>query len=83
MKNMVKFTNDNTLTAKGVGDALIMRKDDKRSVISNVLYIPGMKSNLPSIGQLVENNYSVNQRQDDESSRFKWKVDLEGSNVSE
>lgn len=36
-----------------------MRKDDKRLVILNVLYIPGMKSNLLSIGQLIEKNYRV------------------------
>ncbi|KAI5446983.1 hypothetical protein KIW84_014722 [Lathyrus oleraceus] len=59
MKNIVKFSNDNTLEAEGVGDVLIMRKDGKRSVISNVLYIPGMKSNLLNIGQLVEKNYKV------------------------
>lgn len=28
-------------------------------MISNVLYIPGMKSNLFSIGQLIEKNYKV------------------------
>ena len=59
MKNMVKFANNNTLAAEGVGDVLIMRKDYKRSVISNVLHIPGMKSNFLSIGQLVEKNYKV------------------------
>jgi hypothetical protein len=59
MKNMVKFENDNTLATEGVGNVLILRKDGKRSVISNVLYIPGMKSNLLSIRQLVEKNYKV------------------------
>ena len=59
MKNMVKFANDNTLADEGIGDVLIIRKDGKRLVISNVLYIPGMKSNLLSIGQLVEKNYKV------------------------
>src|ERR1051325_2971519 len=59
IKNMVKFSNDNTLAAEGIGDVMIMRKDGKRAVISNVLYIPGMKSNLRSIGQLVEKNYKV------------------------
>jgi hypothetical protein len=59
MKNMVKFVNGNTLAAEGVGDVLIMRKDGKRSVISNVLYIPSMKSNFLRIGQLVEKNYKV------------------------
>src|SRR3954464_5493216 len=48
MKNMVKFANDNTLEAEGIGDVMITRKDVKRSEISNVLYIPGMKSNLLS-----------------------------------
>ena len=59
MKNMVKFKNDNTLAAEGIGDVMIMIKDGKRSVISYVLYIPGMKSNLLRIRQLVEKNYKV------------------------
>ena len=36
-----------------------MRKDGKRAVISNVLYIPGMKRNLLNIVKLVEKNYKV------------------------
>ncbi|KAI5416994.1 hypothetical protein KIW84_041843 [Lathyrus oleraceus] len=59
MKNMVKFANDNTLAVEGVGDVIIMRKDGKRSIISNMLYILGMKNNLLSIGQLVKKNYKV------------------------
>src|ERR1051325_6111408 len=59
MKNMVNFSNDNTLAVEGIGDVMIIRKDCKRSVTSNVLYIPGMKRNLLSIGQLVEKNYKV------------------------
>ena len=47
---MVKFANDNTLATEGIGDVLIMRKDGKRLVISNVLYIPGMKRNFLIIG---------------------------------
>ena len=59
MKHMVKFANDNTLEAEGIGDVMIMMKDGKRSVISNVLYIPGMKRNFLSIGKLIEKNYKV------------------------
>ena len=59
MKNMVKFANDNTLATKGISDVMIMRKDGKSSVISNVLYIPYMKRNSLSIEQLVEKNYKV------------------------
>jgi hypothetical protein len=56
---MVKFTNGSTLTPEDVGHVLIMRKDGKRSVISNVLYIPDMKNNLLSIRELVKKNYKV------------------------
>lgn len=59
MMKKVKFVNENTFTAKGIGDVLIMRKYGKRPVISNVLYIPNMKSNLLSIGKLIEKNYKV------------------------
>lgn len=59
MKNKVKFTNDNTLAAEGIVDVLIMRKDGKSSVISNVLYIPCMKRNLLSIWKLIKKNYKV------------------------
>src|ERR1051325_9272926 len=58
-KNMVKFANDNTISLEGIGDVLLIRKDDKRSIILNMLCIPGMKRNLLSIGRLVEKNYKV------------------------
>lgn len=44
---------------EGIGNVLIRRKDGKQSIISNVLYIPGMKSNLLSISQLIERNYKL------------------------
>ncbi|XP_058776221.1 uncharacterized protein LOC131650531 [Vicia villosa] len=56
MKAMVKFSNDNTLAAEGIGDVMIIGTDGKRSIISNGLYILVMKSNLLSIGQLVKKN---------------------------
>lgn len=59
LKNKVKCSNDNTLYAKGIGDVLIRRKGGKQSIISNVLYIHGMKSNPLSISQLIERNYKV------------------------
>jgi hypothetical protein len=52
--NNVRFADDSTVAVKGVGDVSIKRKDGKLSLISNVLYIPGMKCNLLSIGQLLE-----------------------------
>jgi hypothetical protein len=46
----VKFANDSTLIEKGVGDVSIKGKNGEQSVIIGVLYIPGMKCNLLSIG---------------------------------
>lgn len=57
MKNKVKFLNENTMTAEGIGDVLIMRKDGKRPVISNILYIPGMANKFINIRQLIAKNY--------------------------
>ncbi|WJX18783.1 hypothetical protein P8452_08547 [Trifolium repens] len=57
--NNVRFADDSTVAVKGVGDVSIKRKDGKLSLISNVLYIPGMKCNLLSIGQLLEKDYKI------------------------
>ncbi|XP_058771127.1 uncharacterized protein LOC131644592 [Vicia villosa] len=58
-KNKVKFTDDSTLMAEGVGDVLIEKKDGGHSMIKDVLYIPGIKCNLLSIGQLLEKGYNI------------------------
>lgn len=58
-KDKVKFANANTLFLEGIGDVLVRIKDGKRSVVSNVLYIPGMKSNLLSIDCLIKRNYKA------------------------
>ena len=38
---------------------MIQRKDGKKACISNVLYVPKMKSNLLSLGQLLEKGYTM------------------------
>ncbi|XP_050890122.1 uncharacterized protein LOC127095484 [Lathyrus oleraceus] len=59
MKKKVKFTNDTTLAAYGIGDVLIMRSDSGYSLIKYVLYFLGIKSNLISIGQLLWKGYKT------------------------
>lgn len=59
LKNKMKFTSDNTLVAEGIDDVLIMRKYGKQSMMTNVLYITSMKSNLLKIGQLIEKIHKV------------------------
>ena len=36
-----------------------MSKDDVLQFISNVYYVPNMKNNIRSIGQLLENEYII------------------------
>lgn len=59
MNNKVKFANVNTLGAKGICDVRVMRKDGKKPVIYNILYIPCMKSKLLSIRKPIKKNYKV------------------------
>ncbi|XP_014511675.1 uncharacterized protein LOC106770373 [Vigna radiata var. radiata] len=58
-KSKVKFADDSTLKVEGSGDVVINRRNGSQVVISNVLYVPDMKCNLLSIGQLVEKGFTV------------------------
>ncbi|XP_050888533.1 uncharacterized protein LOC127093634 [Lathyrus oleraceus] len=58
-KSKVKFADDTTLSVEGVGDVLIGKRNGGHSRIKDVLYIPGIKCNLLSIGQLLERGYKI------------------------
>ncbi|GAU32405.1 hypothetical protein TSUD_220940 [Trifolium subterraneum] len=58
-KNKVKFANDSTLNAEGVGVVCIRSKTGDQAFINDVLYIPGIKCNLLSVGQLIEKDYKI------------------------
>jgi len=55
-KSKVRFAYDSTLTTAGIGRVAFKGKDGKDIVIE-VLFIPGMKTNLLSLGQLLENGF--------------------------
>jgi hypothetical protein len=55
----IRFADDSVVKAEGIGKIRIQSKDGKGVVISDVLYVPSMKSNLISIGQLLEKGYVV------------------------
>ena len=59
IKKNVRFTDNNTVKAEGLGRVLIHRKDGKRSLINEVLYVPTMHNNLLSLGQLLEKGYKT------------------------
>jgi len=59
VKSKIKFTDNSSITAEGIGKVMIQRKDEQHSFINDVLYVPNMKNNLLSLGQLLEKSYSM------------------------
>lgn len=59
IKSRVGFADDRTMKVEGVGKVKIKKKDGFVCFISGVPYVPGMKSNLLSIGQLLEKGYRM------------------------
>ncbi|GAU22886.1 hypothetical protein TSUD_376970 [Trifolium subterraneum] len=55
----IRFADNSQVNSAGIGSILVKRKDGQEVVITDVLYVPSMKSNLISICQLLEKNYSV------------------------
>jgi len=48
------FAYNNIVSTKGIGKVMIHIKDGKIACITDVLYVPNMKSNLTSISQLLQ-----------------------------
>lgn len=63
IKSSVRFAYDSVIMAEGAGRILIKRKDGQPAYMNNVLYVPNMKSNLLSLGQLLEKGYTMTMRQ--------------------
>jgi hypothetical protein len=53
-KTSVRLADCRSMKAEGMGNVTIQGSDGKRAVIEEVLYVPGMKCNLMSVGQLIE-----------------------------
>ncbi|KAJ4724624.1 Retrovirus-related Pol polyprotein from transposon TNT 1-94 [Melia azedarach] len=58
----VLFGDDSKVAVKGRGNILIQLKDGKHQFIGNVYYVPNMKSNILSLGQLLENDYDIHMK---------------------
>ena len=61
-RSNIRLADNRTLSAKGMRNILIQRKDGKTALIENVLYVPGMRCNLMSVSQLVEKGFSVSMK---------------------
>ena len=51
--------NNGTLPVVGKGSIMVRTKKGEKKEIQNVYFAPGMKHNLMSIGQLIQNGYKV------------------------
>ncbi|CAJ2653926.1 unnamed protein product [Trifolium pratense] len=60
-KSKVKFADDSTISVEGKGKVMVQRKNGNHTFVTDVLYVPSMKHNLLSLGQLLEKgfNYST------------------------
>jgi hypothetical protein len=53
-KTKIRFADNRTITAEGVGNVLITGKKGNQALITGVLCVPEMKTNLLSTGHLLE-----------------------------
>ncbi|XP_042958086.1 uncharacterized protein LOC122293619 [Carya illinoinensis] len=70
----VCFGDESKLEIKGKDTILFEVKNGSHKVLPNVYYIPKMKNNILSIGQLMENGCKINME-----DRFLWLRDKEGN----
>ncbi|XP_024046501.1 uncharacterized protein LOC112100869 [Citrus clementina] len=59
MNGNVAFGDDSKVPVKGRGNILFRAKDGSHQIVLNVYYVPNMKSNILSLGQLLEKSYDI------------------------
>ncbi|GAU46965.1 hypothetical protein TSUD_143070 [Trifolium subterraneum] len=59
LNTRIKLANGNFVAAEGMGNVVIQRSNGKKAVIEKVLYVPGMKCNLMSVGQLLKKGFKA------------------------
>ena len=58
----VSFGDNSNSPVKGKGKISIRLKDGRHEFISNVYYVPTMKNNILSLGQLLEKGYDIHMK---------------------
>ena len=58
----VPFRDESKVAVKGKGNILIRLKNGEHTFILYVYYVPNMKSNILSLGQLLEKGYDIHLR---------------------
>ena len=55
----VRFVDNSTILAKGIGKVMITRKNGETTYMHDVLYVPSTKNNLLRLGQLLEKGFTM------------------------
>ena len=64
LQSEVRMDEDNKLLVKGSGDILVHTKNGDIKHMANVFYVPGLKHNLLSVGQLLKKGYNIQFKKD-------------------
>ena len=59
IKGNETFGDNLKATVKGKGKTVILAKDGSHQFISEIYYVPNLKNNILSLGQLLEKNYDM------------------------
>ncbi|KAK2455598.1 hypothetical protein QL285_003035 [Trifolium repens] len=59
LNTKIRLANSDSIKAEGMGNVVIQRSNGKKAVIEKVLYVPGMKCNLMSIGKLISKGFKI------------------------
>lgn len=59
----MKFAENSTISVEGKGKAMIKRRNGEPVYVIDVLYVPSMKNNLLSLGQLLEKGFTMSMKQ--------------------
>lgn len=59
VKDNATFKDGSKLLVKGKDNILFHEKDNSHQLISNVYYVPNMKNNVVSLGQLLKKGYDI------------------------
>ncbi|CAJ2628653.1 unnamed protein product [Trifolium pratense] len=58
-KSTIRFADSRTVKSEGIGDMLIKGKNGNQALITGVMYVPNVHTNVLNIGQLVEKGFTM------------------------
>ena len=64
MTGKVRFGDDSRIDIKGKSSILFITKDEKRKILADVYYIPELRSNIISLGQVTEFGCDIRMKED-------------------